>query len=206
MHGLVNQAIERFARETYGDAFWLDLCRRLSLRVERFEAMLTYRREVTDQLLDGLSGALGKGREEVLEDIGTFLVSAQASGAVRRLLRFSGTDFIDFLYALDDLPARARLAVPELELPQLELRENTAQCFSLAVRADPAGRTGFGTGFGTDFGHVMMGLLRAMADDYGALVLLEYKGASDGEQLIEITLLEAAFSQARAFELGARAP
>lgn len=198
MHGLINRAIERFARDTYGDVFWEKVCRRQGLGFHGFEAMLTYRPELTDGVLDGLAGALGKAREEVLEDIGTFLVSAQTSGALRRLLRFSGTDFIDFLYSLDDLPARVRLAVPELHLPQLELREHTSRSFSLAVRSDRLMRN--------RFGHVMLGLLRAMADDYGALVLLEYKGAGGGEELIEITLLETEFSQARAFDLGARAP
>ena len=194
MHGLINQAIERFARDTYGEEFWEDLCAGLGLGFSAFEAMLTYAPEVTDQVLDGIAQELGKARDEVLEDIGTFLVSSQNSDALRRLLRFSGTDFIDFLYALDDLPARVRLAVPELSLPPLELREHTQNQFSLSVRSSGA--------LYNRFGHVMMGLLRAMADDYGALVFLDYEGAKPGEEIIEITLLEEAFAEARAFELG----
>ena len=195
MHGLINQAIERFARDNYGDGLWEDLCIQHNLGFSAFEAMSTYASEVTDRVLDGLAQALDRSREEVLEDIGTYLVSSQSSGALRRLLRFSGTGFIDFLYSLDDLPARVRLAVPELDLPPLELREHTKRRFSLAVRSRGA--------MHNRFGHVMLGLLRAMADDYGALVLLDYKGARPGEEIIEITLLEEAFAEARAFELGA---
>jgi len=197
MHGLINQAIERFARETYGDGFWEDLCRHLQLGYQAFEAMLPYEPEVTDRVLDGLARALGKGRDEVLEDLGTYLVSSQSNGALRRLLRFSGTDFTDFLYSLDDLPARVRLAVPELHLPQLELREHAPRSFSLAVRT--SGQEGL------CFGHVMLGLLRAMADDYGALVVLDHKGGRAGEEIIEITLLEETFARARAFDLGGTA-
>jgi hypothetical protein len=47
-----------------------------------------------------------------------------------------------------------------------------------------------------------MGVLRAMADDYGALVYLEHKGAPDGIETIEISLLEAEFAVGRGFELG----
>lgn len=195
MHGLVNQAIERFARETYDEAFWNDVCRRAGLGFCAFEAMLVYDPELTDRLLGALVQALGKGRDEVLEDVGTFLVSARPSGAVRRLLRFSGTDFVDFLYALDDLPARARLAVPDLHLPGLELREHDWHCYSLVVRA--------GDGPKDVYGHVMLGLLRAMADDYGALAVLDYKGRQDGDEIIAITLLETAFAEGRAFDLGA---
>jgi len=198
MHGLVNRAIERFARETYDDALWEDVCRRAGLGIRAFEAMLSYEPEMTGRVIDALAQVLAKERSEVLEDIGTFLVSSRTAGAPRRLLRFSGTDFVDFLYSLDDLPSRIRLAVPELELPRLELREHAAHAFTLAVRCPdgvPRGR----------FGHVMIGLLRAMADDYGALVMLEYKGARAQEEVIGITLLDIAFAQGRHFDLGAPA-
>jgi len=197
MHGLVNRAIERFARETYGDGLWEDVCRRAGLGFCGFEAMLVYDAGLTDRVLDTLAGALGRACDEVLEDIGTFLVCSHGSGAARRLLRFGGTDFIDFLFSLNDLPARVRLAVPDLALPGLELREHASGCYSLGVRA-PEGARG-------RFGHVMMGLLRAMADEYGALVLLEHKGAKAEEEIIGITLLEPAFAAGRDFDLGAGA-
>lgn len=197
MHGLVNQAIERFACETYDAAFWADVCRNAGLGFCAFEAMLDYDNDLTDRVLGALARALGKDRDEVLEDIGTFLVSGCVSGAVRRLLRFSGTDYVDFLQSLDDLPARVRLAVPDVDVPRLELREHAGHCYTLAVRTD-GGNTG-------RFGHVMIGLLRAMADDYGALVLLEYKGRQGSEEIIGITLLKTAFAAGRAFDLGARA-
>ena len=195
MHGLINQAIENFARDSYGAAFWRDITGRAGLDRDHFEAMMIYETDITTRVVDALAGKLDKPRDEVLEDIGTYLVSQ--AGAVRRLLRFSGTDFVDFLHALDDLPARARLAVPDLDMPELVLREHTARSFTLTIRTAP------GAAFG--FGHVVMGLLRAMADDYGALVYLDYKGGSGGEEVIEMTLLETAFAEARAFTLGAPA-
>ena len=157
--------------------------------------MLGYEPSITEQVLDALAQALKKGREEVLEDIGTYLVTSRNSDSLRRLLRFGGTDFVDFLYSLDDLPARARLAMPELVIPQLELREHTAQSLSLHVFSDRES--------GRIFSHAIIGLLRAMADDYGALVMLEHKGGNNEEEVIGITLLEAAFARARSFELGA---
>ena len=113
-------------------------------------------------------------------------------------MRFGGTSFIDFLYSLDDLPARVRLAVPELTLPQMELREHGRRSFSFVVKSEDTRKPWFG--------HVMVGLLRAMADDYGALVVLEHMGASPGREIIAIMLLEAAYTEGRAFDLGARAP
>lgn len=197
MHGLINRAIERFVRDTYGRDVWRRLTGQLDLGFNEFEAMLTYEDEVTERLLEALSAKLEKPVEEVLEDIGTYLVSHPNVEVLRRLMRFGGVTFAEFLHSLDDLPERARLAVDDLCLPQLELREHAEDFFSLAV---------FGrAGDGVRFGHVMMGLLRALADDYGALVLLEHKGARAGEEILEIHLLEPGFSDGRHFELGGRA-
>ncbi len=60
----------------------------------------------------------------LLEDLGTYLVSHPNVQGLRRLLRFGGAGFIDFLHSLDELHDRARLAVPDLDLPQLELRDH----------------------------------------------------------------------------------
>ncbi|MCR9115145.1 MAG: heme NO-binding domain-containing protein [Rhodobacteraceae bacterium] len=194
MHGLINRAIELFVRDTYGRRMWLDLSRRLDIGPAEFEAMLDYDDAVTDRVLSDLERLLDKPRCDLLEDIGTYLVSHRNDGALRRLLRFSGVDFVEFLHSLDDLPARARLAVSDLELPQLELREHATQRFSVTVRDPRPGPI--------RFGHVLIGLLRAMADDYGALVVLEHRGGRDGTEIIAVQLLEVRFAEGRDFVLG----
>jgi hypothetical protein len=50
---------------------------------------------------------------------------------------------------------------------------------------------------------VIVGLLRAMADDYGALVLLEHIGADEEGETVSIHLLETRFSTGRRFDLAA---
>ena len=131
MHGLINRAIERFVRDTYGRDTWGEVTAKAELECAEFESMLTYEDEVTDQVLDAASTVLDKPREEVLEDIGTYLVSHPKVEALRRLLRFGGVNFTEFLHSLDDLPGRARLAVANLDMPDLELREHGSLSFSL---------------------------------------------------------------------------
>ncbi|RKF14196.1 heme NO-binding protein [Roseovarius spongiae] len=194
MHGLINRAIERFVRDTYGRDSWRRIIGRAGVEQSEFEAMLTYEEAVTFDLLAAAQEVLERPTAEILEDIGTYLVSHPNVEALRRLLRFGGATFGDFLHSLDDLQARARLAVSDLELPQLELREHANDSFTLTCRFRRAG-----------FGHVAVGLLRAMADDYGALVLLDHKGARGGVELIGIRLLSMAHASGREFDLGARA-
>ncbi len=195
MHGLINRAIEMFVRHTYGSKDWVALTKKLDLGFTEFEAMLTYEDWVTDQVLAELVERLGKSRTDILEDIGTFLVSHPSAEALRRLLRFSGSDFVEFLQSLNDLPARARLALDDLKLPEIDLREHNLGQFSVVVRD--------ATGGPVEFGHVLIGLLRALADDYGALVLLDHKGGRGGTEIISVQILQKAFSEGRAFELGA---
>lgn len=198
MHGLINRAIQSFVCTTYGQARWDQVTGAAGLGFSDFEAMLIYEDALTQRVLDELSNELGRAQAEILEDLGTFLVSNPQMEALRRLLRFGGVTYVEFLHSLDDLPDRARLAVSDLDLPPLELREHAAGQFSLSCQQGLPG-----------FGFVMMGILRAMADDYGALVMLDHKGTSgrdsDGNDVISITLIETAFAEGRSFDLGARA-
>ncbi len=164
------------------------------LGFSEFEAMLNYDDQQTHAVLDAICIELGRDESDVLEDLGTYLVSDTNVEALRRLLRFGGVTYHEFLHSLDELPERARLAVSDLHLPALELREHTAHEFSLVCSAGLHG-----------FGRVMMGILRAMADDYGALVFLEYQGRQEGCDIISIKLVEAEFAAGRDFDLGARA-
>ncbi|KAA2316318.1 heme NO-binding protein [Pseudooceanicola sediminis] len=194
MHGLINRSIQCFLRDTYGEAAWSDVALAVDLPFAEFEAMLAYDDALTWQVLDAACLRLDKPLNMVLEDIGTYLVSHPNNEGLRRLLRFAGVCYEDFLHSLDDLPDRTRLAVSDLDLPVVELRQHSAERFSVTCHSRLPG-----------FGHVLVGVLRAMADDYGALVLLDYAGMVQGIEKIEISLVETAFAEGRSFDLGARA-
>ncbi|MBP0484036.1 heme NO-binding domain-containing protein [Sagittula salina] len=190
MHGLILRTFQVFVLDTYGDTAWDAIISRADLPVPAFEAMLTYPVEIYEGLIGAAEQALDKPRDVFLEDVGTYLVSHPHSEGLRRLLRFGGVDYIDFLHSLDDLPDRARLAVGDLFLPDLELHEVGPGSFHLEVGEGLSG-----------FASVMIGVLRAMADDYGALVLLD---AEPGARLVDITLIETAYAEGREFDLAAR--
>ena len=194
MHGLVNRAVEQFVRDTYGRDTWHVVVQRAELGITAFEPMLEYDPSLTNRMIDRIVETLSKPVPEVLEDIGTYLVSPLGPAPVRRLLRFGGRTFREFLYSLDDLPDRAGLALPGLELPRLELREHADEFYTVGVdsaRFAPL-----------RIGPVLMGLLRSLADDYGALVMLSCKNTGTGQELLEIRLLDPRFATAREFSLG----
>lgn len=193
MHGLINRAIQSFVCQTYGRDRWESLMRVADLGFSEFEAMLMYDDDQTAKVMAALCAELDRAQADVMEDLGTFLVSHPNMESLRRLLRFGGETYVEFLHSLDDLPDRARLAVSDLHLPGLELREHSATSFSLFCQPGWDG-----------VGNLMMGVLRAMADDYGALAFLMHDGVQDGMEEIAITLIETSFAEGREFDLGAR--
>lgn len=190
MHGLIIRSFEGFLRNTYGAALWEMAVNELDLGFDRFEPMFHYDDAVAQELITIASRRLGRTCEMLLEDFGTYLVASPASERVRRLLRFGGVDYEDFLGSLEDLAGRVRLAVPDLVLPEVALRDLGADTFVLEVASGMAGAAS-----------VYLGLLRALADDYGALVIAEHSPGPDGAAQLSIRLLKADFSEGRGFAL-----
>lgn len=190
MHGLLNRSIQGFLRRTYGETVWADVALRSGLGPDGFEALVDYDDGLTDRVVSTAAARLDRSRETLLEDLGTYLVSHPELERLRRLLRFCGTGFVDFLHSLDDLPDRARMALPELDLPDLSLKDRGGNRFDLMCRSPLNGA-----------GHVILGLLRAMADDYGALAVFEHEGSWAEGEVIRIHLLDARFAEGRRFDL-----
>ncbi len=193
MHGLINRAVQSFVCATYGQSCWLRVTEVAELGFVEFEAMLVYDDEMTMRVLDALCADLKRPRAEILEDLGTYLVSHPNMEDLRRLLRFGGVTYVEFLHSLDDLSDRVRLAVSDLCLPALELIELSPTEYQLICHSGLAG-----------YSSVMVGVLRAMADDYGALAMLSHDGKDGEAELISVMLVESAFAEGRHFDLGAR--
>lgn len=189
MHGLINRTIQGFLRDTYGVGLWAQVARRAGIPPEGFEAMLHYDSSLTEAVLTAAAQQLGRARETILEDIGTWLVSSATGQPLRRLMRFGGVDFTDFLHSLEEIPGRARLALPDLELPDLVLQESESGHYLLTSRGLPG------------FGHVLAGILQAMADDYGALVVLDRDAPTGPDETISIRLVITDHAQGRQFAL-----
>ena len=195
MHGFVNRALQLFLLDGQGPQTWQRVRQAAGIRVDGFEPMMHYDDAWTTQLVAASANVLGRPAADILEDFGTYLVSHPTMGQLRRLLRFGGRDFHEFLHSLDDLRDRAILAVPDLDMPVLHLQDAGPARFRLECRWRVPGS-----------GAVILGVLRAMADDYGALVLLDLAPGPAGVEHVCVDLLDARFGEARAFDLQGLTP
>lgn len=179
MHWLVRKSIESFLRETYSDDFWLTVCRssgmssRSSYIIDRH----------SQELITTASDRLEKPECELLEDLGAWIARQER---IRRLLRFSGRDFNDFLLNLEMLADRVSMVAPDLSVPRMQVTEEGAD----VVRVDfPPDESGWVS--------MMAGLVRCMADDYGALCLI---WADENSLTVQIS--DGSFTPGRHFLLG----
>ncbi|MGL4236416.1 heme NO-binding domain-containing protein [Tabrizicola sp.] len=186
MDALLLRALQGYVLDTFGIASWQEVCRKAELKVETFEPMLRYDPGTADRIAESVADVLGRPVEAIWEDVGTYLVTNPEREGVRRLLRFGGMSYADFLYSLEELPGRARLAMPDLDLPEVTLDEVGPDRFELHCQSHLRGTQ-----------RVLVGLLTAMADDYGALCLIE-PGVRD---CTTISVLDSRHAKARRFDL-----
>lgn len=189
MHGLMLRSLQGYLKDTFGPAAWTEITHRAALPVATFEPMLRYDPALIGQITEAAGRVLSRPVEVIWEDLGTYLVTNPGYEAVRRLLRFGGVNYADFMHSLEELPGRARLAMPHLEVPELSLWDLGGDRFVLTCRFPIRGAS-----------LVLLGMLRAMADDYGALVLIELDSGPQVD-VMTIHLLDASHSAARPFQL-----
>ncbi|KEO52881.1 heme NO-binding domain-containing protein [Thioclava pacifica] len=184
MLGLINRSIQNFLTDTHGAEVWHHVASRLGLPPAGFEPMLQYDDAQTLSLIEAACTELGRSCTDLLEDLGTYLATREP---VRRLLRYGGCDYTDFLNTLEDLHDRARMALADLDLPELSLSTSGAGEYRLMVVGNLSG-----------WATVFAGILRAMADDYGVLALIEPEETGES---VTIRLLDSYHAQARNFAL-----
>ena len=194
MHGMIGRALECFLADGHGAEARRAALAHAGLSPDGFRSTRHYEPSAVPAVLRAASADLGLPPRTLLSDLGVWLVSQPGNEAIRRLVRFGGADFRGFLHSLEDLPARGRLALPDLDLPRIALLDRNPV---YEVRID------FGE---CGAGWVVSGVLRGMADDYGVLALVEHRGLRrrvDGTcvERVRVEVADDAHAAGRDFDL-----
>ncbi|MDO5646375.1 heme NO-binding domain-containing protein [Paracoccus sp. (in: a-proteobacteria)] len=176
MNRLVGRAIEEFIKNNYGDALWQKAVN------PSYAPAHDVARIAGLETLATAACLLNKPGAELSEDFGAWLARLEP---VRRLLRFSGRDFIDFLLSLEELPDRVRLIAVGLAFPKLRVFRVSGQFVTLTVEESTTAWT-----------PVLAGVVRTMADDFGALGLIQSIGFQ-----VHVQVLDDSFSSGRDFRI-----
>lgn len=195
MHGLICKSLEVFIRDQHGDNVWDRVVAASGAPVTRFESLRRYDDEMMQEVFVQVFKALNTTNTAVWEDLGHWLCVHPPLEPVRRLIRFSGTGFVDLLYSVGDFHDRTRIALPGLDVPRFRIEEPRPNEFEIHSTWHLEGSSAF-----------LTGVLRAMADDYGALALIDAQGRRRENGLwletLSVRVFDATFQEPREFALG----
>lgn len=189
MLGLVNRSLRSFLRALHGEEIWQEIAANAGVTGQSFEALLSYDDALTFRMLTAAATRLERPEQAILEDMGQWIVTAQTGLPLRRLLRFGGCGFGDFLHSLEEIPDRTRLALPMVDLPEVRLSEQGAGLYHLHCGGPAA------------FAWLLMGVIQAMADDYGALVQVEFLRTGPQGSLLSLQVHATQFTPPSRFDL-----
>ncbi|MEL6585796.1 MAG: heme NO-binding domain-containing protein [Pseudomonadota bacterium] len=187
MHGMICKALEGYVRTTHGDGIWDQACRDAGIKTRSFETVHEYPDEKFDRVLMSVAGTLGRRIAVLMEDMGMWVVTHPPLAPVRRLFRFSGETLIssrDTMNALNVSPEKRN-----------SLRSDEPGAY--VVRSTWVSEGG---------GPLLCGVLQALADEYGALVLLEVLSSQriDGiwHDETQVQVVQEDFQAPSSFQLG----
>lgn len=190
MHGMINRALQGFIIETYGNDVWAEVRTSADLRVDEFEAMLHYEDALTVSCFQAVAAAMHQNEVSVLEDLGTFLITHPPLDPLRRLLRFGGSSFTEFVQSLDELADRGRMAIPDIDLPEITVQQLDGTLYEVRAKWRLPG-----------VGAILLGALRAMADDYGALAFLSFERREGDMECLRVEIHDSHHAEGRQFVL-----
>lgn len=172
MLGLINCLIQCFLRDSFGPLIWHQVAFQARLGFDDFEPMLSYDDEMTERLVSRPPPQFCSAPAKLFWRIwAPIWCRTRMSRRCAGCCGLAGWDLSIFFTRLRTCLRggvwRCRLELPLLEVCDLGQDDYLLRCAPMVQGV----------------GHVMVGLLRAMADDYGALVLLEHGGDMTGDEV-----------------------
>lgn len=123
MYGMINQAIEKLVRDEYGAAAWGRICREARVEDGDFVSLQHYPDEVTYRLVGAASAELGVPAGKVLEAFGESWTDYARETAFAGLMRFAGRTFPEFVASLDQMHAKIKFSLPDLQPPSFRVTD-----------------------------------------------------------------------------------
>ena len=186
MYGMINQAIEKLVVERYSQDIWHRICKEANITDNEFVTLQKYPDEMTYDLVGAASRVLDVPAEAILEVFGESWTDFANQTAFSRLMRFAGRTFPEFVASLDQMHAKIKFSLPELQPPSFRVTEVTDGAFRLHYFSTRAG-----------LAPLVKGMLRGIGKVYGVSVDIELdRSRADGHDHDEFTVTYGAAAAA----------
>lgn len=131
MYGMINQAIEELVRTQHGPAAWQQICADAGITDADFISLQSYPDDITYRLVGAASRVLNVPAADILEAFGESWTAYARNTAFSRLMQFAGRTFPDFVAGLDQMHAKLKFSLPDLEPPAFRVTDLAADSFRL---------------------------------------------------------------------------
>jgi hypothetical protein len=181
VYGMINQAVRQLVVENHGETTWTAICTEAGLTETDFGSLQTYPDEITYKLVGACSTVLGLPAETVLEVFGEYWVEFAKQTSFGRLMRFAGRSLEEFVDNLDQMHAKIKMSLPELQPPSFRITESAPNSFRLHYYSARPGLT-----------PLVKGMLKGVGKMFGIVVDIQLdRPRSEGSDHDEFTVTYA---------------
>ena len=188
MYGMINLAVRKMVVENHGEAAWTRICAGAKLTDDDFSSLQKYPDQMTYDLVAAASRELGVDADAILETFGEYWTSYAQETSFANLLRFGGRSMAEFVRNLDQMHAKIKFSLPDLQPPMFRVTEEDESGFRLHYHSDRPG-----------LAPLVRGMLKGVARMYGTEIDIRLDkpraGARDYDEFVVRYLRRAAAAE-----------
>ena len=180
MYGLVNRGIRDLMLAKGGEPLWRSVREKAGVDTDDFLSMQAYDDAVSVSLVGVAADEIGVSTEELLREFGRHWVLFTGNEGYGPLMDVSGDTLHAFLNNLDQMHARVRVSMPELDPPSFRVEELAPEKLRIEYFSSRQGLAG-----------MVIGLLEGLGERFGesvSAVHVEAKQSVDEPDVFELVL------------------
>ncbi|MFM7320926.1 MAG: heme NO-binding domain-containing protein [Armatimonadota bacterium] len=175
MYEIINQSIQSLVTENFGEEPWHRILEKAGVPGTEYVMLKSYDDAETYRIVGAAVEVLGLPAEAILETFGKYWIGYAEQG-YGDLLRFTGSNFLEFCSNLDSMHSRLKMAYPELRPPSFQCVPEENGWIAIHYRSEREG-----------LGPIVTGKLEGSADRMGITLEIHWEqDASDGHVVYRV--------------------
>ncbi|MEL7296822.1 MAG: heme NO-binding domain-containing protein [Pseudomonadota bacterium] len=187
VYGLVNQGVKDMVLEAGGEALWQQVRAKAAVDLDEFLSMQAYDDAVTMGLVAAASEVLSTPADTLLEGFGHHWIGFTSKSGYGPLMAVSGDTLEEFLSNLDQMHARIKNSMPNLDPPSFTCEAQPDGAIQVSYYSNREGLV-----------PMVVGLIKGLADKFGQQAevrILETKATLDDPDILEVRILSDGATQ-----------
>ncbi|MEM1261448.1 MAG: heme NO-binding domain-containing protein [Pseudomonadota bacterium] len=162
-----------------GKSLWDDVRQRAGVDTDDFSSMAAYDDAVTMALVAAASDIMDTPADDLLRQFGHHWVQFTGKEGYGPLMDLSGDSMVEFLLNLDQMHARIKMSMPELNPPQFSCEQGNDDSITVEYYSDRDGLAA-----------MVIGLFEGLAQRFGEQAIVKHVSAKSGPDVPDVFEIE----------------